>query len=246
MGVFPIIMNILQFWLIDSIVKAKIFAPALTLDPEEGLSADRQPLFRGSSDDEDDEDDRTHHVENASHQPHTDPYKPVPSAASQTHDENKSVGTSTPATGTSSRAGASFSRHAYPPRGGLEATLSGEEDGTSPTSSSSNVSKRRSPPPPLVPRSPLQPAINSPMVTPANARRASQTKAQIVSVEKPAPISLPVKDRVQEDDPWGEDWGDDWADRVGQEDWTGKRLEAARGFVGTAWHTQASPAIRVG
>jgi hypothetical protein len=56
MGLSPIIMNVVQFWLIDSIVKAH--TPPLTLDDEpsrHGASdGDREPLFQaGGSDDED-------------------------------------------------------------------------------------------------------------------------------------------------------------------------------------------------
>jgi len=55
MGLFPIIMNVLQFWLIDSIVKAH--APPLTLgDDSSRLGAqggDREPLFRADDSEED-------------------------------------------------------------------------------------------------------------------------------------------------------------------------------------------------
>ncbi|KAF9782191.1 vacuolar membrane protein [Thelephora terrestris] len=57
MGLFPIIMNVVQFWLIDSIVKAH--TPPLTLDDVDEPSrhgpgdGDREPLFQaGGSDDE--------------------------------------------------------------------------------------------------------------------------------------------------------------------------------------------------
>jgi len=49
MGIFPILMNIIQFWLIDSIVKASSIA-AVSLDIEQGH--DGEPLFQGDSDDE--------------------------------------------------------------------------------------------------------------------------------------------------------------------------------------------------
>jgi len=49
MGIFPILMNIIQFWLIDSIVKASSIA-AVSLDIEQGH--DDEPLFQGDSDDE--------------------------------------------------------------------------------------------------------------------------------------------------------------------------------------------------
>ncbi|KAG5732909.1 Transmembrane protein 110, partial [Termitomyces sp. T112] len=47
MGIFPIVMNVLQFWLIDSIVKAS----TKTLALEDGIDAtphDREPLFNAS------------------------------------------------------------------------------------------------------------------------------------------------------------------------------------------------------
>ena len=57
MGLFPIIMNILQFWLIDSIVKAHSPPLALTddssrLDTQDG---DREPLFQADGSDGEDE-----------------------------------------------------------------------------------------------------------------------------------------------------------------------------------------------
>lgn len=53
MGVFPMIMNIVQFWLIDSIVKASTNSIAvLSASSRNSDSQDREPLFN-SSDDED-------------------------------------------------------------------------------------------------------------------------------------------------------------------------------------------------
>ena len=56
MGLFPIIMNVLQFWLIDSIVKAHAPPLALTDDASRlGVhDSDREPLFQadGSGEDE--------------------------------------------------------------------------------------------------------------------------------------------------------------------------------------------------
>jgi len=53
MGIFPILMNIIQFWLIDSIVKASSMA-AVALDIEQNAQEDCEPLFEGGSDDEHD------------------------------------------------------------------------------------------------------------------------------------------------------------------------------------------------
>lgn len=53
MGVFPTIMNIVQFWLIDSIVKASTSSiAARSASPRNSDSQDREPLF-GSPDDDD-------------------------------------------------------------------------------------------------------------------------------------------------------------------------------------------------
>ena len=55
MGLFPIIMNVLQFWLIDSIVKAHDPPLALTDDTSRlGVhDGDREPLFQADGSDED-------------------------------------------------------------------------------------------------------------------------------------------------------------------------------------------------
>lgn len=69
MGLFPIAMNIIQFWLIDSIVKAT----SQDVESEPGSSprhsADREPLFStNASEDESGEDScserRVHDIEN--------------------------------------------------------------------------------------------------------------------------------------------------------------------------------------
>ncbi|KAF9034972.1 hypothetical protein BDZ89DRAFT_495987 [Hymenopellis radicata] len=54
MGIFPIVMNVLQFWLIDSIVKASE-PSTLSLDTDAHDGLDREPLFGVPSDDEDDD-----------------------------------------------------------------------------------------------------------------------------------------------------------------------------------------------
>lgn len=55
MGVFPIAMNILQFWLIDSIVKFK----TTFVDDAGPSSEDREPLVNENFENDDDEDDST-------------------------------------------------------------------------------------------------------------------------------------------------------------------------------------------
>ncbi|KAN0097100.1 vacuolar membrane domain containing protein [Tylopilus felleus] len=54
MGVFPMIMNVVQFWLIDSIVKASTSPIAIrSTTPRNSDSQDRQPLFSSNDDDDD-------------------------------------------------------------------------------------------------------------------------------------------------------------------------------------------------
>lgn len=54
MGIFPIFMNVIQFWLIDSIVKASTSSTAVRSNSD---SQDREPLFNSPDDDDDDDDD---------------------------------------------------------------------------------------------------------------------------------------------------------------------------------------------
>lgn len=88
MGVFPIIMNILQFWLIDSIVKASTEEP-LSLDSDAHDNLDREPLFGAPSDDEDEDvGTQRHDIENPKpHPPHT---------IARSHSPGKSSGSVTP------------------------------------------------------------------------------------------------------------------------------------------------------
>lgn len=55
MGLFPIIMNVLQFWLIDSIVKAHDPPLALASEAPGHDPSDREPLFQADESDEEEE-----------------------------------------------------------------------------------------------------------------------------------------------------------------------------------------------
>ncbi|KAI0658508.1 vacuolar membrane protein-domain-containing protein [Cubamyces menziesii] len=232
MGVFPIMMNVLQFWLIDSIVKGSgNYAPlSLVADsPRGSMDPDSEPLFRGSEDDSDDEDGL---------RPHHDIENPRPITRSHSRDANrlsgepKSIssgattvipsGSSTPIPKPIDTAVAA---HAYPP------THPAMSPGTSPSSSISSSSsasslsssmsrskgRRRSPPPPLA----LQ------------TRKASYPNIEISRSAPPDHEELPQDDEKW--DAWGDDGVDDWADRVGEEEWTGRRLAAKKDAVDDAW-----------
>jgi hypothetical protein len=224
MGLFPIFMNCLQFWLIDSIVKASAPPSPVSLSPDtprDSDERDREPLFRASYDDEDDDSATPHDLE--SQPPRTGSGEPVirkdPAA-----DEHKSIGS---IAGSSVPSTSQAAMHAYPP----SLTRSGSA-GSSPASSrissKSPQRRRRSPPPPLLPRSPLQPAINSPSL--------SQPYHDYKPTEK---LSSQLKTEVHivpddQGESWDLDWdnnGDDWANRVGEEDWTGRRMGERHDYI---------------
>ena len=171
MGLFPIAMNILQFWLIDSIVKASTPAE-LTLGTYPSVSQypDREPLFNAGSDDEDEDDYSLHDIENqrGNHFPDTPPPAgdksniPLPK-----RDEHRSTG------GTPSQSGGS---HSYPPNlsSTTTSTSSSSSQDSGPPRPARNLlknAKRRPAPAPLNIRTLHQPVVNSPgvMAVPSHA-----------------------------------------------------------------------------
>ena len=149
MGFFPILMNVIQFWLIDSIVKAGgiagITLPSDSLDP-----ADREPLFPSSAD---------------------------PASDDENNSEDGNVVVSTAKRDVEAHGQAQLLRrsndstHTYPPS--LTGSLSGPRivrrtsisTSTSPPPISRGVLSarcRHSPPAPPPPRSPREPACSSP------------------------------------------------------------------------------------
>lgn len=219
MGLFPILMNILQFWLIDSIVKASN-EQFVTLDTDvhDTLDhADREPLFGIPSDNEDDDDtgNQRHDIENPRSRSPTHQHE-----RSQSND--KSSGGSTPLASEPKQSGASTPQpipgeahevHAYPPSLSSSVTSASTASSISPPSireATKLNKKRRSPPTPIHIRQARQPAVNT--VSPAPISASHERKpSRPVAVVEPA---------GQE---WADSWGDedDWADRVGEEDWTG-------------------------
>lgn len=225
MGIFPIFMNVLQFWLIDSIVKASANTSPLALPTDSARSSldpDNEPLFRGGSDDEDDDD---------GHPARYDLENPRPKSRSP----SRSVRTLSPSTEHKSLASGSVTvvgsgsttptpkpidttrkaAHAYPPSLASASSSPVSSISSSSTSSSRGRGRRRSPPPPL--------ALHD------------------------IPVSqdvLPVGDdhddehNEKEWSAWGDEESEDWAERVGEEDWTGRRLEDKRYEVNNAWSGQ--------
>ncbi|KAJ7831892.1 vacuolar membrane protein-domain-containing protein [Mycena leptocephala] len=214
MGIFPILMNILQFWLIDSIVKAS--GVALDLDAPDPL--DREPLFRAPHDDGDEDDGATSYAQHdiESH-PHLTTRSLSPSSTRshssdklQTPMEPKSSGSSTP--------GQPVEIHAYPPSTASSSSSSSPEAPVL-REATKLKPKRRNPPSPIHIRNNNRPAVNSPR-------------------PGPTPKTAPVESQA-----WGDSWEDtdDWADKVGEEDWTGRRLEEKKSVL-SGWDS-GSPMV---
>ncbi|CAL1700369.1 unnamed protein product [Somion occarium] len=212
MGLFPIFMNVVQFWLIDSIVKANAQNTSLALPSDTPRSSlgEEEPLFQVDSDDEDDGEaaNRPHDIENPPL--HTRSLSRGSGRRSRSTDERKlsatstaiSSGSSSPSPKDTELDNQAIALHAYPPNGSAS---------TSPVSSSSSrVSstspnpkrRRRSPPPPLhlQPRSPPPPAVN---VTP--------------DIHDQAPPDVKgTNTRDEKEWAWDDETVDDWED--GHED----------------------------
>lgn len=228
MGVFPIIMNILQFWLIDSIVKASAEEP-LSLDSDAHDNLDREPLFGAPSDDEDEDvGTQRHDIENPKpHPPHT---------IARSHSPGKSSGSVTPLAiepkGSGSITPTAVDGYSYPPS--LSSSLTSNSSNSS-SSLSSPISslrdgrppnkKKRSIPAPLHIRQSTQPAVNSP--APPSAPATMKV------------AEVPQDNKASSQD-WDDSWGDseDWAERVGEEEWTGRRIEEKKETVNGIWTSQ--------
>ncbi|KAJ7167581.1 vacuolar membrane protein-domain-containing protein [Mycena filopes] len=223
MGIFPICMNIIQFWLIDSIVKAS--GVALDLDGPDPL--DREPLFGANDDDEDDDTARGFHVE---HDIESHPRPTSTRSLSPSSDRSRSSDKLTPLepklSGTSSPA-QPIDVHAYPPSIASSASSSSSPPQAPILREATKLKpKRRSPPSPIHIRNNNPAAVNSP-------RPGPTPKTAPVSATVPAPAPAPEPVPPPEEEAWGESWDDtdDWADKVGEEDWTGRRLEEKKSVL---------------
>lgn len=227
MGLFPIMMNVIQFWLIDSIVKASVHGAPVAL-PTDAVDPDQEPLFRGSIDDDDEDDNHPHDIENPPVRPRS--YSPLKDGRiSPTEEENKS---STAISITPAASGSGTPKnvedhalhpvvHAYPPSMGSTSS----SPASSRPSSVSPPKRRRSPPPPLV----LQPI--------AHAAQPALPKPDAPGLERDDGV-----EQVHDEKEWAAwDEEDNWADRVGEEDWTGKRLDARKAAVQETWTADEHP-----
>jgi hypothetical protein len=237
LGIFPIIMNMIQFWIIDSIVKASgVQGVSLDHEATDPLDhADREPLFHASDDDDDDNEGTAtrYDIENPPTQDH--PSRSPPPRRRDSHPSHPSGAPPTHKKGPSS---GSMELHEYPP------SLTHSLDSASTSSSSPKVAtklnnykpKRRGPPSPISvpPNQAIAVASNSPwQTTPAaiQAPTPSQVTKSSTLATEPDPTTQDGWDN------WGDD-DDDWGERVGEEDWTGRRAAEAKEGVEEIWRTE--------
>ncbi|KAF5392925.1 hypothetical protein D9757_001231 [Collybiopsis confluens] len=173
MGIFPIMTNILQFWLIDSIVKASQSSLALPADTEPDADV-HEPLFSASSDDDDDDD-------NHARRPHLDienrrPRSRSPGSHSRSHSHSRdklSTFSDNPyeskSSGSSSRVEAASEAHSYPPSlSGSVASVSSVSISSMREVGKSGNKKRRAPPAPLnLPK----PVVHSVVLSPSTPQK---------------------------------------------------------------------------
>lgn len=254
MGIFPVVMNVLQFWLIDSIVKA---SEAVKLFDEERPDHDaHEPLFRASEDNDDDDEAGARHADHG-RQPRSmsrsisppPPRKPE-DKSNFTPQESKSIASS------SSRNDLPNDQesrdHAdglsYPPSLSSSLTSADSSPSTSfshhSTPSSSRSKRRRSPPRALDIHVVHQPAINSPVFSAPPLEPTMRTSVEIPSVQKQAPRVAQAPSANDWDAGWADD-AQDWADHVGEEEWTGRRLETVKAGLKDGWDTPNTGAIPV-
>ncbi|KAH9022367.1 vacuolar membrane protein-domain-containing protein [Lactarius deliciosus] len=192
MGLFPIFMNIIQFWVIDSIIKVGGIGGLGTPPDEPDEEADHEPLFHGIGDPDDDEDEDDSGG------------AAIPAAAKRDVEAQARLRHS------------ADSSHTYPP------SLP-----DSPTAPSTTIRYTSRSPPPISRSLPLAQRHHSP---PAPFLPRSTT---LSLHSPPSKGNGGVGVRMKED--WQTWDGEDWADRVGEEEWTGRRAEAKKGEVDGTW-----------
>lgn len=194
MGIFPILMNIIQFWLIDSIVKASSMA-AVTLDIEQSAREDHEPLFEASFGDEHD-----HH----SSRPQSGRRLSISSIDSRGLDFHDGLSRST-SLGTLEDSGESSKPedvHLYPPS--LSSSMASDASPLNRMANNPTTKIRRlESPSPSLPQSP--PSQQETLQTPG-PRSMPQTSSQLSSSR------IPI---VKESSDWADSWddADEWGHR---------------------------------
>lgn len=232
MGLFPIIMNIMQFWLIDSIVKASADSPlALESDSSHPSLDDgaREPLFHSPSDDEDEDEGPAprHDIENPRQlrSQSRDQQKHTSTSPSVNTEEPKSIGSSTSHVPADPEI--SVVTHAYPPSIGSGSMSPPSRRASLSPPAGSMHRYQRSSPAPLRLQSAHQPAINSP-----NPTAKSPKSFQAISEH----VALSTLDADSSKD-WESSWddADEWTNKVGDD------VAAKQRRSSDAWGTSPPP-----
>ncbi|KAF8514887.1 vacuolar membrane protein-domain-containing protein [Hysterangium stoloniferum] len=248
MGLFPIIMNILQFWIIDSIVKASTSISTATLI--NGNDTDREPLFHDpGSDSDNDETARAQRRYDIESPPTPQQPKLIqPPKANESENKPNASGSSSVMTTNSS----SIQLHPYPPTSAfmLSATSSPASSSSSISSLRSKKSRRRSPPPPIQQPPPYisQGVDYMISMTPSPMMNRSHSISQInTTPSKPRQRRTASQTQMYSEAPVQSDsqtlaelaQNDNWAGKVGEKELTGRRLRLAKAGL-EAWDAQTS------
>ncbi|KAF8338547.1 vacuolar membrane protein-domain-containing protein [Amanita rubescens] len=198
MGIFPIMMNIIQFWIIDSIVKAHdshVMLEATT----DSQRADHEPLFASPSDDEDDGGHVPYDIEN--------PRSPSPPRSFPTNRRSHSLGKSDaleilPGDDVKSTHGPT-DHHSYPP------SLASSFASTSTRATSPKPAKN------LIKAANRRRNATTPRSahTPSDSHSILQPQPRIPQIASAAK-SLELEIRDPTADVWSDSWDDsgDWTD----------------------------------
>jgi len=224
MGIFPIIMNILQFWLIDSIVKA---SNAIALDGNSssnlGDSEHHEPLFNVPSDDEDDGAYKPGDLENQSRNRPSSFSLDDQRGKSSNVDEYKSSSAST-----------TYDDHSYPPSlsSSMAFVAPSGNDHVKTIKTAKNLMKkqRRERPPPLLIEPAGRPTIDSSRVIAPLTVVPGPKPPERQSVEAFPPTMAQQRSTQGATTVWTDSWDDaeDWAAHTGEGEQTGRRLEDKR------------------
>jgi hypothetical protein len=202
MGIFPIMMNVVQFWLIDSIVKdSTMGSVALDIENDGGHYQDREPLFQAPSEDGDDDGDQ--HVKDQPRQGRRS-ISSLDSKDFETRDDSFATDVAShddnhKSSASSSKAGVA-DLHEYPPS--LTSSFSSDTPAKAPREAKNLLKKpkRRDAPTPSTTRSatPRSPRIRSPV----------RSSVPTTPVSGPAPLVI----AQEEHNEWADSWGDshDW------------------------------------
>ncbi|KAG6891679.1 hypothetical protein C0992_010081 [Termitomyces sp. T32_za158] len=205
-------MNVLQFWLIDSIVKASTKSLALEED-HNATSQDREPLFNAPDDDDiDDNTYRNSDIERARPRPPSPPTVPI---------HKRSTNSTTPEYQNNTHDSDEQAEHSYPPS--LSTSHSSIASQPRPAKNQLKNAKRRVALAPLNVHNDHPRAVNPPDVLATIVPEAVQPDVEV--------------NAHGANDGWTESWGEqeDWAGRVGEEDWTGRRLEHRKDTLKGFW-----------